>query len=221
MPKLGIIVPKMGRSRTRSAKQKPAHASNIADALFSRTQQRVLSLVFGQPQRAFAVSELIRLAGSGSGAVQRELQRLLDAKLITSTMAGRQKRYQANSDASIFDELCAIIDKTSGVPEHLRRALAPLGDRIRLALLFGSVAKETDTAMSDIDVLVVADQLALDELFAALADAEHKLGRRVSPTLYTGKEFHRRRREGQPFLTKVLEGRHIVLVGSEDAIATT
>jgi predicted nucleotidyltransferase len=178
----------------------------------------VLSLVFGQPERAFALSELIALADSGSGAVQREVQKLLDSKLIVATTAGRQKRYQANPAAPVFHELCAIIAKTAGVPGRLRAALAPLGDRIRLALLYGSVAKQTDPAMSDIDVLVVSDDLTLEEVFTALQDAERDLGRSVSPTLYTSDEFRRRRRSGHPFLTQVLDSPHLALAGELDVM---
>jgi predicted nucleotidyltransferase len=164
------------------------------------------------------MSELIALADSGSGAVQREIQKLLDSRLVVAATSGRQRRYQANPVAPIFQELRAIIEKTAGVPGRLRAALAPLADRIRLALLYGSVAKQTDTAMSDIDVLVVSDDLTLEELFTALQDAERDLGRRVSPTLYTSDEF--RRRSGHPFLTRVLEGPHVALVGEADAVAT-
>ena len=208
----------MGRARARR-KRPDTVRTGIADALFSRTQQRVLSLVFGQPERAFATSELIALAGSGSGAVQRELQRLLDSGLVTTMLVGRQKLYQANPAAPIFHELRAIVDKTAGVPGRLRAALAPLRDRIQFAALFGSVAKHTDTAASDIDVLVVSDELTLDGLFTALQNAERELGRRVSPTLYTSDEFRRRRHSNHPFLTRVLDGPHVVLAGSEDAIA--
>lgn len=210
----------MGSRHTR-AKRTVSTTRSVADALFSRTQQRVFSLVFGQPERAFATSELIALAGSGSGAVQRELQRLVDSKLVASTVTGRQRRYRANAAAPIFEELRSIVEKTAGVPDQLRTALAPLGSRIQLALLYGSVAKQTDTAASDIDVLLVSDNLALDEVFAALQDAEQRLGRRINPTLYTTEEFRRRRRDGQPFLTRVLAGKHVVLLGSEHAIAAT
>jgi len=209
----------MGTPRVRSKKIGQDPTRSIADALFSRTQQRVFSLVFGQPERAFATSELIALAGSGSGAVQRELQRLLDSTLVVATTIGRQKRYQANAAAPIFAELRAIVEKTAGVPGRLRAALAPLGERIQLALLYGSVAKHTDTAASDIDVLVVSDDVTLEEVFATLQNAEHDLGRHVSPTLYTSEEFHRRRRSGHPFLTRALEGQHVILLGSESVIA--
>jgi predicted nucleotidyltransferase len=143
----------------------------------------------------------------------------VDSKLVLSTLTGRLKHYRANAAAPVFDELRAIVEKTAGVPDQLRRALAPVADRLQLAVLFGSVAKEADTANSDIDVLLVSDELALDDVFAALERAEQRLGRRVSPTLYTSKEFHRRRRTNQPFLTRVLGGKHIILIGSEDAVA--
>jgi predicted nucleotidyltransferase len=210
----------MGTKRQRPARTASSPRSGISDALFSRTQQRVFSLVFGQPERAFATSELIALAGSGSGAVQRELQRLVDSGLVVVATSGRQKRYQANPASPIFHELRAIVDKTAGVPGRLRAALAPLEDRIQLALLYGSVAKQTDTASSDIDVLVVSDVLALEDVFGALQHAERDLGRRVSPTLYTSDEFRRRRRSGHPFLTRVLAGQHVILFGSEHAITT-
>lgn len=209
----------MGRQPAHAKPSAPSPARTISDALFSRTQQRVLSLVFGQPERAFGMSELIALADSGSGAVQREVQKLLDSRLVVAATSSRQRRYQANPVAPIFQELRAIIEKTAGVPGQLRAALAPLADRIRLALLYGSVAKRTDTAMSDIDVLVVSDDLTLEELFTALQDAERDLGRGVSPTLYTSDEFRRRRRSGHPFLTRVLEGPHVALVGEPDAVA--
>jgi hypothetical protein len=105
----------MGKSQVRPGNVEQFSTTSIADALFSRTQQRVLSLLFGQPERAFAMSELIALAGSGSGAVQRELQRLLDCKLLVVTGAGRLKRYQANPVAPIFQELCSIVAKTARV----------------------------------------------------------------------------------------------------------
>jgi len=209
----------MGKASRHAKAPAPAPARTIADALFSRTQQRVFSLVFGQPERAFGLSELIALAGSGTGAVQREVQKLLDSKLIVVITVGRQKRYQANQAAPIFQELRSIVEKTAGVPGRLRAALAPLADRIRLALLYGSVAKQTDTAMSDIDVLVVSDDLTLEEVFTALQDAERDLGRTVSPTLYTSDEFRRRRRSGHPFLIRVLDGPHVVLAGELDAVA--
>jgi predicted nucleotidyltransferase len=192
----------------------------MLDALFPRSRQRVLSLIFGQPDRSFAMTELIELAQVGSGAVQRELERLTASGLVDVNLVGGQKRYSANRASPIFDELGALVAKTAGVAGALAAALAPLGDSVRFAALYGSVAKETDRASSDIDVLLVGDDLALESVFSALEPAERRLGRRITPTVYTPEEFNRRRREGHPFLTKVLAGEHIVLLGSEDAVTS-
>jgi len=217
---MGTKLPKMGMVREHPETADRPPTRSIADALFSRTQQRVFALLFGQPERAFAVSEMIALAGGGSGAVQRELQRLLDSKLLIATVSGRQKRYQANRAAPIFEELRAIIEKT-GVPGRLRAALGPLRARIELALLHGPFANQADAGTGDIDVLVVTDDVMLHELQAALRDAELDLHRRVNPTLHTCEEFrHHRCRSSHALFTRVLQGPFVVLVGDGATVAT-
>ncbi|MGH8570436.1 MAG: nucleotidyltransferase domain-containing protein, partial [Gammaproteobacteria bacterium] len=191
----------------------PLARTRLGDALFTTTQQRVLGFLYGQAERSFFANEIIRLTGSGSGAVQRELARLVDSGLVTSRSIGRQRHYQANTEAPIFDELRGIIIKTVGLAEPLRAALRPLVHRITLALVYGSIAKGTATAASDIDLLVVGDDLTLEDLYAALEPVEQQLGRKVSPRLYTVEDFARRRATENPFVAKVLSGATIKLVG--------
>jgi predicted nucleotidyltransferase len=210
---MGSKIPKMGTplSNDRSA--------SLADALFPRTRQRVLAAFFGQPDRAFGIVELIGLVGAGSGAVQREIERLVRSGLVSVTAAVPHKRYQANRTSPIYDELRSIVEKTAGIPQVLRAALEPMRARILFAVLYGSVAKAKDTAASDIDVLVVGRELALEDIFQVLEPAEQRLRRRISPTLYSPEEFLKRRRAKNPFLTKVLGGKHVVLMGAENALA--
>jgi predicted nucleotidyltransferase len=184
----------------------------LADALFTKTQQRVLALLFGQPGRTFFIRELIERTGSGSGAVQRELARLVESGVVRLTIAGKQKRYEANRTSPIFDELRGIVTKTVGLADPIRAALRPLTRRIVLSLIYGSVAKGEARAESDVDLLVVAHDLPLEELFRRLAPAEKALGRKIHPTLYTPEEFEKRRRTGNAFLQKVLAGKHVVLM---------
>lgn len=189
---------------------------SIADALFPRVRQRLLAALFGQPQRSFYTNELVRLAGSGIGAVQRELASLSACGLLTVTAQGNQKHFQANPDAPIFDELCAVVRKTFGVADVLRAALAPLAVRIARAFVYGSVASGRSHAGSDIDVLIVADALSLEEVFAALGPVEASLGRRLNPTVYTRAEFAKRLAARNPFLTKTMARPRIALIGSDD-----
>lgn len=190
--------------------------TSIAEALFTATQQRVLALLFGQPERSYFTRELIDLAGGGRGAVQRELARLQQSGLVVRSQVGNQKHYQANAKAPIFAELCSIVAKMLGPADVLRDALAPIADRMELALLYGSVATGRDTASSDFDILIVSDMLMLEQVYEAMAPAEQALGRTVSPTLYTVAEFRKRVAQQNHFLVRVLAGKTEDLIGSKD-----
>lgn len=186
---------------------------SITNALFTSTQQRVLGLIFGQPDRSFFASEIIARLGAGSGAVQRELKKLAGSGLVTVSHIGNQKHYQANPSAPVFAELCGLIRKTVGLIEPLRQALAPASSEIEVALVYGSVAKRSATAASEVDLLLVSESLTLEQVCAHLAPAEAQLGRTINPTLYTAAEFRRRRRDGNTFLERILTGETLVLHG--------
>jgi predicted nucleotidyltransferase len=218
IPILGINMPNMGM------KEKPAvysvrEGTSLADALFSTIQQRVLAYLFGQPERSFFATELIRLAGGGSGAVQRELARLEDSGLVTVTRMGTQKHYQANPKSPIFSELCAIAQKTVGLAEPLREALKPLSKRIAAAFIYGSVAKKRDTATSDIDLMVISGKVTYADLFVALEEASERLGRKVNPTVYSPQELAKRVKQDNAFVTRVLAQPKIWLFGGESDLA--
>lgn len=196
-----------------------APRAGLADALFSGTKQRVLALLFGQPSCSFYATELIGLAASGSGAVQRELAGLAQSGLVTVKAVGNQKHYQANAESPIFMELCAIAQKTFGLAEPLREALAPMADKIIAAFVFGSVAKKTDTASSDIDLLLLTDAITYGDAFAALEAVNGRLGRAVNPTILTRNEFVRRVTARESFLIRVLEQPKVWILGSERDLA--
>lgn len=204
---------------TRTSITRPARRSSLADAIFTRTQQRVLGVLFGQPERSFYASELIRRAGTGSGAAQRELARLERNGLITVRLVGRQKHYQANSDSPLFAELRAIVQKTVGLAEPLRTALESIASEIQAAFVYGSVAKKRDRAQSDIDLMVISDSLTYGEMFGALERASRALGRQINPTVYTSAEFSRRVRAKNAFVTRVLGQPKVWVIGSEHDVA--
>ena len=218
MPDMGNVAPTRSSrpARRKVAAERADVPTSLADALFTTTQQRMLALLYGQPSRSFFASELIELTGSGSGAVQRELRRLSSSGLITVTRIGKQKHYQANAECPVFEELRGLVVKTIAMVEPIRQALEPLGDRIALALIYGSVARGTDTAASDIDLLVVADELTLEDLYSALAPVEAALDRRINPNLYTPTEYEARKAAGSGFLARVLAGEHVMLIEKDD-----
>lgn len=207
---MGTKNPKSGRKRSAS--------SGLADALFTRTQQGVLGFLFGQPDRSFFASELIREIGMGSGAVQRELARLEESGLAEVRQVGNQKHFQANPQSPLFAELSSIAQKTFGIANPLRDALSRLAPQIRAAFVFGSIAKRSDTARSDIDLMVISDKLGYAEVFSALEPAARKLGRPINPTIQSTKEWSRRLKEDSAFHVRISQQPKIWLYGSESDI---
>jgi len=188
---------------------------SLTDALFSKVQRCVLGLIFGNPDRSFYANELFRLAGSGTGAVVRELAKLADSGLVTVSKIGNQKHYQANRDAPIFEELRGIVLKTFGMADVLRQGLLPLSSQISVAFVYGSVAKGTDTAKSDIDVMVIGDDLAYPEVYSALMPVEVQLGRKINPSIYSNEDMQKKLKKGNAFLTRIMAQPKIFLIGSE------
>ena len=210
-------MPKMGTSKNQTTTA--PRAAGLADALFSGTQQRVLGLLFGQPERSFYATELINLAGVGSGAVQRELASLSQSGLVTVKPVGNQKHYQANPASPIYAELCGLVRKTVGLAEPLRAALAPLASQIKAAFVYGSIAKKEDTASSDIDLMLVSDTLSFADTILALQAATELLGREVNPNIFTPQDFTKRLKEGSSFVSRVMAQPKVWLIAEEHDLA--
>jgi len=206
----------MGMSNEIALWPSAATGQSLAGTLFTRTQQRVLGILFGQPKRTFHVTEIIDLANIGRGAVSRELLRLERCRLATVTREGKRKLYRANARSAVFPELCSLVKKTIVFANPIREALEPVSGKIDLALIYGSAAKGRDTAASDIDLLAVSDHLLSFEMNACLFPAMHELGRHIDIHHYTRQEFRARNRPRDCFIRRVLNGPAIFLVGSRE-----
>lgn len=213
IPELGTIIPIMG---TREARSPPRAPTALADVLFTPVQQRVLGLLFGQPERRFQSAELIRLAGAGTGAVHRLLMRLAATGLLRVEAVGNQKFYRANEHAPVYAELVGLVRKTVGLAGPLHAALAPLAARITAAFVYGSVAKGSDRATSDIDLMVIAEGLDYATLTTALAAAEESLARPVNPNLMTRREWRRKQAEADSFAARIAAQPKVFVIGAED-----
>ena len=199
MPAIGLTVLIFGMS--------------IASALFTDSQSRIFPWLFGQPERAYHLNELRRLTGLGSASLQRELNRLVAAGLVDSEAVGNMRRFQSNPQSPVFAELLALTRKMLGTVPALRDALLPLVPDLQGAWVYGSVAKQTDTARSDIDVMLVGSNLPLSRVLDCLAPAEMQLGRKINPGIYSPVEFERRRAEPDSFVNRVLSQPTLTLIG--------
>lgn len=187
---------------------------NISSALFTDSQSRLYVWLFGQPDRAYHLNELRRLTGLGSASLQRELNRLATAGLVDAQAVGNLRRFQANPQSPVYAELVTLTRKTLGTVPVLRDALQPLQPNLQSAWVYGSVAKKTDTASSDIDVMLVGHDLLLSQVLATLEPAEAQLGRKINPSCYSPQEFERRRAEPDSFVNRLLSQPTLLLTGN-------
>lgn len=190
--------------------------SNLSGALFSSVQARVLGLLFGQPNRDFQMTEVIELAGSGRGAVQRELEKLTEAGILVANINHGRKTYQVNRDAPIFSELHSIILKTVGLVDPLKMALMRYRNKIDVAFVYGSVAKGEDTAKSDIDLMIIGDDVGYSEIFSALQNAERILHRPINPNLLAKNDWARKLADKSSFVTRINQQPKLFVVGTSD-----
>ena len=189
---------------------------SLKDAVFTDSQAKVYLWIYGQPERSYHLSELRRLTGLGSASLQREINRLVVAGLANSTLKGNQRQISANRQSPLFKELSDLTRKVMGAAALLTEALLPIERKIEIAFLYGSVAKQSDNAESDIDIMIVGSDLTLSELLDQLLPVEEMLCRKVNPTCYTVGEFKKRLSNTDSFVNKVLSQPIIQLFGNMD-----
>lgn len=192
--------------------------SQLSDALFTETQQRVLGLLYGRPDRSFYTKEILRETGMGVATIKRELDRMLAAGILTMTPVGNQHHYQANPACPIYHELLAIVQKTFGIADVIREALMPVFEQIDLAFIFGSIAKHEETSKSDIDVLLISDSLDYTDVMTALDGAEALLARPINPSIYKMDQVKEKLLDGNAFLSRVMEQPKLWIKGSDDEL---
>jgi len=188
--------------------------NKLSEILFGKTRQAVLSLLYGHADESFYLRQILRVVGGGMGAVQRQINALVDAGLVTRSHKGKQIYYQANAQSPIYGELKSIIIKTAGIGDILKIALAPLAQQIDCAFIYGSVARGTEKADSDVDVVVVGD-ITFSDVVAALSPAQETIGREINPTVYPPDEFRAKLLKKNHFIRTILTGEKIYLVGDD------
>ena len=190
---------------------------NLSTFLFNKTRRGLLSLLYSHPNETYYINQLMQVTGSGSGAVQRELKLMLEAGVLVRTHSGNLVYYQANEKCPIFNELKSIVRKTFGVADIIRQTLAPITNDIGIAFIFGSIARGDDDRKSDIDVMVVGST-SFGEVVGLLSSAEEQLAREINTVVYPVPEFKKKVKEDHHFVSTVLEGEKIFLIGDESEL---
>ncbi len=188
---------------------------DISAALFPGTKRRILALFFLNPDQEYYFSEVVRLTGTRQGVIQRELKSLTEAEILLSEKRGRQKFYAVNRKHPIFRDLRNIIFKTYGVIGQIREAFDPAGGQIRVAFVYGSLARGEEVSSSDLDLFVIGN-IGLDDLVSALSSVEQAIGREINPTLFSAAEFKKKWSEKNHFIRSVANAEKEFIIGSED-----
>lgn len=188
------------------------------DALFPAIRKEILAATLLSPARAWYQSDLARHLGRTDSSLQRELASLADAGILSRWKEGNRVYVRADTECPFYEELRSLMLKTAGLVDALREALDPLRDRVRIALVFGSIARAEETSTSDIDLLVIGNA-TLADLAPPIADAEKRLARPINVSAYTPAEFARRRREGHHFVRSILEHAKMFVIGDEHELA--
>ena len=192
--------------------------SQLGNALFTTTQQKVLGLLYVQPDKSFYLKEILRLTGMGVATIKRELDRMLAAGMLSMTRIGNQHHYQANPACPIYEELLSVVKKTFGIVDVIQSALLPVVSDVDVAFIYGSIAKGEETENSDIDLLIVTESLAYADLMSVLTDAETHLGRPINPSIYTAQQIKKKIKQKNAFLTRLMEQPKLWVKGSDDDI---
>jgi predicted nucleotidyltransferase len=193
------------------------NGNTLSDGLFSKTRQAVLAFLYGRTDSTFYTKQILDALKIGRGTVQRELKNLTNAGIIVREVQGHQVYYRANEHCPIFNELKNIVRKTFGVADVIRQSLATEANKIRLAFIFGSVARSADDRKSDIDVMVVGN-ISFGETVDLLSTAEEQLTREINAVVYPVAEFRQKVKSDHHFVNIVLAEDKIFLVGDDSEL---
>ncbi len=186
--------------------------SQLGDALFTATQQKVLALLYSRPEKSFYTKEILRLTGMGVATIKRELDRMVAAGILTMTRIGNQHHYKADPDCPIYHELLGIVKKTFGVVDVIRLALSPQAGQIDWTFIFGSVASGKETSSSDIDLMVIGE-VGFSEVVNALYSVQEILGREINPKIFSKEEWIQMLNNKDAFIKDVLSKPRMDVMG--------
>lgn len=193
----------------------------IYDYMFeirSKARRSLLAYYFTNPAARLHLRDLAERLKVDPSNLSKELGRLEREGLFRAEVSGRQKYFQLNRDYPLFKEIRSIVAKTIGAAPLITESLKKV-DGIDEAYLYGSFARGTQDAASDIDVLVIGVPRG-DALADAVRKLEHQLGREINYTVLTGKEFKSRLARKDAFLVNVWHNKRVSLIGPDEKAQT-
>jgi predicted transcriptional regulator len=180
----------------------------------SKTKRSLLKLLLTNPDTEFYVRDISRRIGEPLNAVRRELGYLEKAGLLKSRHAGNLKYYSVIKEFPIYSELKKIIYTTIGFGDYLAERFED-SKHIEMAFIYGSVARNEETAKSDVDLFVVG-KIDEDELHELVSRIETDTGRIIHYTVMSKAEFQKRLKNNNPFIQRIMKEKKFMLKGNHD-----
>ena len=191
--------------------------TNLVDIVSSRVKAELLRLLFGLSPAELHLRELGRQSGLSLSTVQQELRRLTRVGLVIARKDGNRVYYRANPDHPVHRDLCALVLKTDGLAGVLQPAMKTR--EVRLAFVFGSVARGDTGAGSDVDLMVIGE-VGLRKLTSLLSGIASRVGREINPHVMTPEEFAKRKMDRDHFVISVLGAPKLFVKGTEHELET-
>ena len=186
--------------------------NRLAEILSSRARAEIFRLLFNGMEEELHVREIERRSGLNDSTLRQELHKLVRLELVQSRRDSNRVYYRARTENPLYHEIRNLVLKTSGLSDALKSAL--MDRRVRMAFVFGSIARGEEKADSDVDLMVIG-QLGLRDLSRLLSGIEEKIGREVNPHILREEEFRKRIRTKERFVSSVMESPKIFVIGSQ------
>ena len=187
-------------------------------ALFPKTRRSVLAATVMHPDRWWFHADLARHLGVPPSSLQRELQSLVEAGILIRREEGKHVYFKPDPNCPLLPELQGIMTKTLGLVDVLRATMAPFQTAVRVAFVYGSIARSEELSESDVDLMVIGN-VKLADLSPELSKAVATLGREVNPTVFSPEEFSRKLQDGHHFVTSVVQTKKLFVTGGLDDLA--
>ena len=191
--------------------------TNPINALFPKIRQKILAATFLQSEKWWFISELAEHLGTSPSSLQRELESLTESGILRNRREGNRLYFQAETNSPIYLPLRELITQTLGIIEQIDESLSVFSEKIKIAFIYGSIARGEENSLSDVDLMLIGE-VKLSEISPILRDLERKFNREINVNCYSLEELQKKIEAGNHFLTAVIKGKKIFLVGDENEL---
>lgn len=193
------------------------HMNTLAQLLSSQVRAEIFRLLFNRKKTAIHLRDLQRRSQLSIGTIQKEIGHLKKLDLVIPERDGNRLYYTANTNHPLYKEICALVEKTSGIVEKLKEVLSRIKE-IECAFVFGSLAKGEEKSHSDIDLIIVGD-IGQRVLSSKFKEVTEQTEREINPHIYSMKSWKAKLKKKDHFIKTILNDKKIFLIGDDDVIS--